>query len=1479
MSSHDYGLKKIYNPPFKSYIDYRIGDYNTFRKIMFSLIKKNALLGGSSVLKSDRKDYGAALADMWAYLCDILTYYQERIATESFLRTAGLEESVIELLYLVDYLPRRGRSASTLVRFVANEKNIAPRESTIIPKGFKIRSIPAKGKESIIFETDEPIVVSSDHNIMKLEGWRTSYRIRQGTTELVLDKIYPELNIGDLVMISDEKNTDVIRIIKKADKDGKSQITWAEDKGLKSDYNLSNTRIQKFTQVVRPFGYNAPPSILSNVGVILYKKNPNAGRSSGGDSNGDNNNNSTNTGESRERVPGRLVQIVDVSDRVIASAVSDKDGKFTFRALIPGSYRILIARSKLLTDESQLHPVTTISSNRFQLLPGFESWFDAELEFGGTEIQTLAQRWKDFLSKLAQENPFAEEGFSNIINSILPADLQDRANDILPDLRPTLNLKPQEPYPFDPVNDDILGSQIYLDKVYGNVRQGSFVLLSKDDPSNQIDISRQLFKVSQTGQMFHAKYGIGGVSSTINLQGINGPEEVDEDLIFCWDDILQELKEVEKGPEEKGEEKVPGKEIKKLIDFLNQDIQSLDNKTDTLREIENGTAIQISDQNKKNIYLIKLNEKDEERATLFKNEKRLLEFIVRREGGDGEKKTNLYAKKIESGFYKIRNTLIFTNPVLSLGVDPRDASQDKTDEHADSITLEGMRTGLKAGVFLAINDNTSIIQGRLVDGNLKALQGYRVAVYRIQKQEDAPSSFSTAATPIEVTSESTNPEGSFIFDDLRADGYLISVSLPLDRYWSIFVESILGKEGNSDDADENEKKEIMSALLLAHQKKIAKDLDHRLKDVAEVHLKAFLNLIEVIRAKANQNKSSNFESRFTSYPSDIIAIVSEIETIIKETILSPLLEAGSIETTRASSSSSSSTLLNKSSTDTISSIEQKLEPKLSELESKAQQVLNRVPNDRLSASTSFLREFAEKTIIMRLLPILKEIVVIIKEILQDPFRSRIYEMSERLIGVTKILNVRPNTSTNITMTYDINKGLTYVDSLLEYSKLQVTKVSASPTFSEGKTQLNLDPALKYRYVKGFAEIYGNIAPASHGETVKDEILGSGDASAIHQVFTLRKGPLSYVPSPLSPDGIKSTLKVIVNDVQWEETEDFLKSSPNDQHYVTSLNEDGSIKITFGDGIRGSTLPTGVDNIHAQYRIGIGFRGNLEPDTPVVPQENNPAIKSISIPAGSYGGAEKIFSQLKQSYRSHILTLGRAISLEDYSNLATTFGEIAKARAYLMYKAGREIIVLVVAGHRGRTVSSPLQMELRAYMDERRDNSLPLEIESFVPVPVDIVVEVKINDSYRRSKVVSNIQTRLGSGTRYENSLNNDSYDGGNAHDVSNNSHRNSNSGSLTEGKGDQAFSRHYNNLFSFDRLNFGQKVTLNEVYAVVENVAGVDFALVRKFCRRDTAPAASITPLQEIINANHNEILQCENDPLDPIRGTIKIMARGGIEL
>ena len=262
-----------------------------------------------------------------------------------------------------------------------------------------------------------------------------------------------------------------------------------------------------------------------------------------------------------------------------------------------------------------------------------------------------------------------------------------------------------------------------------------------------------------------------------------------------------------------------------------------------------------------------------------------------------------------------------------------------------------------------------------------------------------------------------------------------------------------------------------------------KDDDHRPADVAKHHLAAFLKIIEIIRSKEKDEKAKlpYLESRFDVYITDILDILSEIETSIR---ILPLIDAGSIETLATSSSSSSISLLDSSLADTINIIEQELKPKLDELKSKAQQMLDRLPVERLSTSISFVKEFTEKTL-MPTIPILEEILIIVKESLQSPLRATINQENERLLGVTKTLHLEPDTATNITMTFNIRDKLTYVESLLQYSKFQVTKIAGAPTFSEGKTHLSLDPPLKYRYVKGFAEIYGNIAPASHGETVKD----------------------------------------------------------------------------------------------------------------------------------------------------------------------------------------------------------------------------------------------------------------------------------------------------------------------------------------------------------------------------------------------------------
>ena len=54
-------------------------------------------------------------------LGDVLTFYQERIANESYLRTATERLSVLELARLIDYQLRPGVAASTYLAFTLED--------------------------------------------------------------------------------------------------------------------------------------------------------------------------------------------------------------------------------------------------------------------------------------------------------------------------------------------------------------------------------------------------------------------------------------------------------------------------------------------------------------------------------------------------------------------------------------------------------------------------------------------------------------------------------------------------------------------------------------------------------------------------------------------------------------------------------------------------------------------------------------------------------------------------------------------------------------------------------------------------------------------------------------------------------------------------------------------------------------------------------------------------------------------------------------------------------------------------------------------------------------------------------------------------------------------------------------------------------------------------------------------------------------
>jgi uncharacterized phage protein gp47/JayE len=158
----------IVNRPALSAIQYRIGDYGSFRRSMIDAIATQPALAGWTA--RDATDYGMAVIDMWAYLGDILTFYQERIANEAFLRTAVQRDSVMRLAALLDYRPSPGAAATTYVAFfLEKEKTLQ------IPAGLRIQSVPGQNEKPQKFETVEALAASAVLNALRAFGVPAPY--------------------------------------------------------------------------------------------------------------------------------------------------------------------------------------------------------------------------------------------------------------------------------------------------------------------------------------------------------------------------------------------------------------------------------------------------------------------------------------------------------------------------------------------------------------------------------------------------------------------------------------------------------------------------------------------------------------------------------------------------------------------------------------------------------------------------------------------------------------------------------------------------------------------------------------------------------------------------------------------------------------------------------------------------------------------------------------------------------------------------------------------------------------------------------------------------------------------------------------------------------------------------------------------------------------------------------------------------------
>jgi hypothetical protein len=384
----------------------------------------------------------------------------------------------------------------------------------------------------------------------------------------------------------------------------------------------------------------------------------------------------------------------------------------------------------------------------------------------------------------------------------------------------------------------------------------------------------------------------------------------------------------------------------------------------------------------------------------------------------------------------------------------------------------------------------------------------------------------------------------------------------------------------------------------------------------------------------------------------------------------------------------------------------------------------------------------------------------------------------------------------------------------------VTLAAAAP---EGAgSRLTFVEKLAYTYDRSTVVVHANAVRATHGETVR-EILGSGDAGRAHQRFTLKQTPLTFTAAATEL-GAASTLDVRVDDIAWREAPTLFEADGDDRLYVLRVNDEGTAEVQFGDGRRGARLPTGRENVRAAYRKGIGSAGNVGAGTLSQLMTRPLGLKEVVNPAAAEGGADpEGRDAARRNMPLGVRTLGRAVSLRDYEDFARAFSGIAKAQAAVLnLKAGRTIFI-TIAGNGGArpAAGNPQLSNLVAALARSGDPHVRFEIQPFTQAFFRLGLRIKRHPDHLKEKVFAEVETAL-------------------------------------------------REAFSFDARDLGEPVTLSEVVAVAQRVAGV-VAVDIEVLYRGASPALEqrLPAAQAGVGAAGNgvpgELLTLAPGPLDQL--------------
>lgn len=221
-----------------------------------------------------------------------------------------------------------------------------------------------------------------------------------------------------------------------------------------------------------------------------------------------------------------------------------------------------------------------------------------------------------------------------------------------------------------------------------------------------------------------------------------------------------------------------------------------------------------------------------------------------------------------------------------------------------------------------------------------------------------------------------------------------------------------------------------------------------------------------------------------------------------------------------------------------------------------------------------------------------------------------------------------------------------------------------------------------------------------------------------------------------------TMDLVIGGEHYALVETFAYSKPTDKHFMISVDTDGNLIITFGDGTFGSVAPSGETIDQATCYLTKGVVGNVDAGaitTTLV--EGMDTTNPYSATGGSdYEGIESMRERIPLQIR----TQGVAITKRDYEDLALMVPGVGKAK--VEQACGRRVSIYVYPSDTSTQGDVQASEALKQDVWNKLNPYLPITtlLNVYSLGTSDIVLDLDVTGkaNYKANDILTHIRTAL-----------------------------------------------------------------------------------------------------------------------------------------